>query len=87
MKKILETCRSKYGFNPDNLNLLSSGFKQVDEMSFHYISIMRLFDVGREKAFLINNEVIEYSRRNNLPLTALEQVFIVYDKNVGPGNS
>ncbi len=87
LKKILKTCRSKYGFKPDSLNLLRSGFKKVDDASFHYICMMRLFEAGREKAFLINDEVIEYSRRNNLSLAALEQVFIVYDKNVGPRNS
>jgi hypothetical protein len=36
---------------------------------------MRLFNVGREKAFLTNDEILEYSKQDDSPLTALKVAF------------
>ncbi|CAF1560049.1 unnamed protein product [Adineta steineri] len=83
LKKIVNTYRSKHRFNSDNIDLLHNEFKQTIDNNLHYISIMRLFNVGREKALVINDEIIENSNRNNLPLTLMKSAFIVYEKNIG----
>ncbi|CAF4307128.1 unnamed protein product, partial [Adineta steineri] len=83
LKKIVNTYRSKHRFNSDNIDLLHNEFKQINNENLHYISIMRLFNVGREKALVINDEIIENSNRNNLPLTLMKSSFIVYEKNIG----
>ncbi|CAF4322218.1 unnamed protein product, partial [Adineta steineri] len=81
-KKIVNIYRSKHRFNSDNIDLLHNEFKQINDENLHYISIMRLFNVGREKALVINDEIIENSNRNNLPLTLMKSSFIVYEKNI-----
>jgi len=85
-KKLVNTCRTKYRFNLDNLDLLRIQFKQINENNFHFINIIRLFNVGRERAFLINNEIINYST-SNLPLSSIKQTFTVYDKDLHSNNS
>jgi hypothetical protein len=60
---------------------------KIDENNFHCINIIRLFNVGREKAFFINKEIVDYSIRNNLPLSPIKQTFTVYDKDFHSNNS
>jgi len=86
-KKLLNICRSKYRFNLDNLDLSRIQFKQIDEKNFHYINIIRLFNLGREKAFSINDEIVEYVTRDNLPLSTIKHAFIVYDSHFHSNNN
>ncbi len=79
-KKILNTYRSQNRLNAENLDLSRTEYKQINEKYFHIVNTMRLFNVGREKAFLTNDEILEYSKQDDLPLSTLKTAFIVYDR-------
>ncbi len=53
---------------------------KIDENNFYCIN-------RREKAFFINKEIVDYSIRNNLPLSPIKQTFTVYDKDFHSNNS
>ncbi|CAF1258937.1 unnamed protein product [Rotaria magnacalcarata] len=72
-------CKSNRDFN---LHVSHNEFKQTDENDFHYMVTMRLFHVGREKAFEQNDEVIKYLTTKNFPPLKVVREFIVYDTHI-----
>jgi hypothetical protein len=80
LKKILNTYRSKNRLNTENLIFSRIQFKQITEPNFYSINIIHLFNVGREKACLTNNEILEYSKTDDLPLSSIKSSFIVSDR-------
>ncbi len=79
-QKIVNTCRSDYGFNSDSLDLLRIQLKQIDKKNFDYINVIRLFNVGRGKAFIIHDEIVVSAQRNHLPLSTITPAFAVYGR-------
>ncbi len=79
-QKIVNTCRSDYGFNSDSLDLLRIQLKQIDKKNLDYINVIRLFNVGRGKASIIHDEIVASAQRNHLPLSTIEPAFAVYGR-------
>jgi hypothetical protein len=62
------------------INIYQSKYKLNADLSRNdSIYTLSLFNVGREKAFQIDNEILEYSIKNNFPLSNIKQTFIIYD--------
>ncbi|CAF1450624.1 unnamed protein product [Rotaria sordida] len=79
LEKLRNICQSNYNFH---LHVSQNAFKQLDEKESYYMITMRLFDVGREKAFQNNNEVVEYLTKNNFPPIKVIREFVVYDTHI-----
>jgi hypothetical protein len=82
-KKLINTCQSKYRLN---LDLSRHRFKQIDGNNLQYISIVCFLNVGQEKAFEINDEIIKYSAEHNFPSTTIKHAFVVYDRCIDANN-
>lgn len=77
--KLRKLCESNRKFH---LHLSRNAFKHLDENNAQYMITMRLFDVGREKAFENNKEIIEYLTNNKFPPIKVVREFIVYDSYI-----
>jgi hypothetical protein len=67
---------------PHKLHLSRNAFKETDENNFHYLITMRLFDVGRENAFMMNDSVVDFLTENNFPPLKVVREFVVYDNYI-----
>jgi hypothetical protein len=76
LKKLQGVCAKS---DPHALHLSRNAFKQIGEKSFHYLITMRLFDVGRDNAFEINDEIVEFLTENNFPPLKVVREYVVYD--------
>ncbi|CAF4469055.1 unnamed protein product [Rotaria sp. Silwood2] len=79
LKFLQKRCESHSTYK---LYLSPYAFKQIDHKKFHYIIAMRLFDVGRNEAFQMNNQVVKYCKRIPFLPSKVEPEFIVYDTNI-----
>ncbi|CAF1324846.1 unnamed protein product [Rotaria sordida] len=76
LKKLINKCQSNYRLNSQvSFNVI----KQINEKNFHHRITMDLFRVGRKRAFEINDEIVEYSTRNDFPSPEITYGFVLYD--------
>ncbi len=54
----------------------------MDHKKLHYMIKISLFDVSREKAFQINDQIGKYLRRTLRLTSKIERKFIVYYTNI-----
>ncbi|CAF1114056.1 unnamed protein product [Rotaria sordida] len=79
LKFLQKRCESNSRYK---LYLSPYALKQIDHKKFHYIITMRLFDVGRNGAFQMNDQVIKYYKGILFLPSKIEPEFIVYDTNM-----
>ncbi|CAF1495001.1 unnamed protein product [Rotaria sp. Silwood1] len=83
LKLLQKRCESNSTYK---LYLSPYAFKQIDHKKFHYIIIMRLFDVGRDGAIQMNYNVVKYDKGILCLPSNVEPEFIVYDTNMDSMN-
>jgi len=79
LQELQDICQRSYRFP---LHLSHNAFQQLDEKNFHYMITMRLFDVGRDNAFIRNDEVVKYLTDSKFPPLKVVREFIVHDSYI-----
>ncbi|CAF1430630.1 unnamed protein product [Adineta steineri] len=69
-----------------NRHLHLASFGKISSNEGYYFVILRLFNVGREKALIENDYLMERLTANNFPPLDIESNFIVYDSNINLDN-
>jgi hypothetical protein len=79
LKELKDVCQRSY---THHLHLSHNAFQKIDEKDFLYMVTMRLFDVGRNNAFTINDQIVKYLTDKKFPPLKVVREFVVHDSHI-----